>query len=200
RCGEVEIMDEKESISSASFAGSSLPVFQNVLLRFLDTQAPSLPDPNGEYEKIEFVNLVLLFGEFIRHDVFSHDAYMCTLISRGDLSVTAASRTRSPTGENMDEHYSKEHDVKLEEHTLMEHLYIDSETTNIFDDVDKNDFKTDFGSEFPVEVQSMPTKWGDKCIFNVLFMWKGLQFQMKPETLAFSLHAFLYHLEKRVYL
>uniref|UniRef100_A0A8C6Y1A0 Mediator complex subunit 12L n=1 Tax=Naja naja TaxID=35670 RepID=A0A8C6Y1A0_NAJNA len=114
RCGEVEIMDEKESISSASFAGSSLPVFQNVLLRFLDTQAPSLPDPNGEYEKIEFVNLVLLFGEFIRHDVFSHDAYMCTLISRGDLSVTAASRTRSPTGENMDEHYSKEHDVKLE--------------------------------------------------------------------------------------
>lgn len=71
-------------------------------------------DPNSEYEKTEFVNLVLLFGEFIRHDVFSHDAYMCTLISRGDLSVTAASRARSPTGENMDEHYSKEHDVKLE--------------------------------------------------------------------------------------
>lgn len=71
-------------------------------------------DPNSGYEKTEFVNLVLLFGEFIRHDVFSHDAYMCTLISRGDLSVTAASRARSPTGENMDEHYSKEHDVKLE--------------------------------------------------------------------------------------
>lgn len=32
----------------------------------------------------------------------------------------------------------------------MEHMYIDSGTTNIFDDVDKNDFKTDFGSEFPV--------------------------------------------------
>ncbi|KAM6443081.1 mediator of RNA polymerase II transcription subunit 12-like protein isoform 2-T2 [Liasis olivaceus] len=114
RCGEVEILDEKESISSASLAGSSLPVFQNVLLRFLDTQAPSLSDPNSEFEKTEFVNLVLLFGEFIRHDVFSHDAYMCTLISRGDLSVTAASRSRSPTGENMDEQYSKEQDVKLE--------------------------------------------------------------------------------------
>ncbi|KAM3835504.1 LOW QUALITY PROTEIN: mediator of RNA polymerase II transcription subunit 12-like protein [Vipera latastei] len=159
RCGEIEIIDEKESISSASFAGSSLPVFQNVLLRFLDTQAPSLPGPNSEYEKTEFVNLVLLFGEFIRHDVFSHDAYMCTLISRGDLSVTATSRARSPAGENMDDHYSKEHDVKLEEHSLMEHMYVDSGTTNIFDDVDKNDFKTDFGSEFPI-FSPMP---GESC-------------------------------------
>ncbi|XP_034988306.2 mediator of RNA polymerase II transcription subunit 12-like protein isoform X3 [Zootoca vivipara] len=114
RCGEAEVLDEKESISSASLAGSSLPVFQNVLLRFLDTQAPSLSDPNSEHEKMEFVNLVLLFCEFIRHDVFSHDAYMCTLISRGDLSFTAASRSRSPTGENMDEQYSREQDVKLE--------------------------------------------------------------------------------------
>nr|XP_034988306.1 mediator of RNA polymerase II transcription subunit 12-like protein isoform X2 [Zootoca vivipara] len=114
RCGEAEVLDEKESISSASLAGSSLPIFQNVLLRFLDTQAPSLSDPNSEHEKMEFVNLVLLFCEFIRHDVFSHDAYMCTLISRGDLSFTAASRSRSPTGENMDEQYSREQDVKLE--------------------------------------------------------------------------------------
>nr|XP_045370417.1 mediator of RNA polymerase II transcription subunit 12-like protein isoform X4 [Camelus bactrianus] len=114
RCGESEVLDEKESISSASLAGSSLPVFQNVLLRFLDTQAPSLSDPNSECEKVEFVNLVLLFCEFIRHDVFSHDAYMCTLISRGDLSVTASTRPRSPAGENADEHYPKDHDVKME--------------------------------------------------------------------------------------
>ncbi|XP_047303372.1 mediator of RNA polymerase II transcription subunit 12-like protein isoform X15 [Homo sapiens] len=115
RCGESEVLDEKESISSSSLAGSSLPVFQNVLLRFLDTQAPSLSDPNSECEKVEFVNLVLLFCEFIRHDVFSHDAYMCTLISRGDLSVTASTRPRSPVGENADEHYSKDHDVKMED-------------------------------------------------------------------------------------
>ncbi|KAF6120311.1 mediator complex subunit 12L [Phyllostomus discolor] len=115
RCGESEVLDEKESISSASLAGSSLPVFQNVLLRFLDTQAPSLSDPNSECEKVEFVNLVLLFCEFIRHDVFSHDAYMCTLISRGDLSVTASTRPRSPAGENADEHYPKDHDVKMED-------------------------------------------------------------------------------------
>ncbi|XP_063662380.1 mediator of RNA polymerase II transcription subunit 12-like protein isoform X13 [Pan troglodytes] len=114
RCGESEVLDEKESVSSSSLAGSSLPVFQNVLLRFLDTQAPSLSDPNSECEKVEFVNLVLLFCEFIRHDVFSHDAYMCTLISRGDLSVTASTRPRSPVGENADEHYSKDHDVKME--------------------------------------------------------------------------------------
>ncbi|XP_068810803.1 mediator of RNA polymerase II transcription subunit 12-like protein isoform X14 [Struthio camelus] len=115
RCGESEVLDEKESISSASLTSSSLPIFQNVLLRFLDTQAPSLSDPNSDHEKTEFVNLVLLFSEFIRHDVFSHDAYMCTLISRGDLSITATTRPRSPNGETADEPYSKDHDVKLED-------------------------------------------------------------------------------------
>nr|XP_054408807.1 mediator of RNA polymerase II transcription subunit 12-like protein isoform X6 [Pongo abelii] len=159
RCGESEVLDEKESISSSSLAGSSLPVFQNVLLRFLDTQAPSLSDPNSECEKVEFVNLVLLFCEFIRHDIFSHDAYMCTLISRGDLSVTASTRPRSPVGENADEHYSKDHDVKMEEQSIMAHMGIDSGTTNIFDEVDKSDFKTDFGSEFPI-FSPMP---GESC-------------------------------------
>lgn len=48
KCGESEVLDEKESLSSASLTGSSLPVFQHVLLRFLDTQAPSL----CEYELI----------------------------------------------------------------------------------------------------------------------------------------------------
>nr|KAF6478103.1 mediator complex subunit 12L [Molossus molossus] len=114
RCGESEALDEKESISSASLAGSSLPVFQNVLLRFLDTQAPSLSDPSSECEKVEFVNLVLLFCEFIRLDVFSHDAYMCTLISRGDLAVAASTRPRSPSGEHADEYYPKDHDLKME--------------------------------------------------------------------------------------
>ncbi|VTJ73712.1 Hypothetical predicted protein [Marmota monax] len=162
RCGESEVLDEKESISSASLAGSSLPVFQNVLLRFLDTQAPSLSDPNSECEKVEFVNLVLLFCEFIRHDVFSHDAYMCTLISRGDLSITASTGLRSPAGENVDEHYPKDHEVKLEplqqdslpgthqEQSIMAHMGIDPGTAHIFDEVDKSDFKPDFGSEFPV--------------------------------------------------
>nr|XP_033813858.1 mediator of RNA polymerase II transcription subunit 12-like protein isoform X2 [Geotrypetes seraphini] len=149
RCGELEVLDEKESISSASLPGSSLPVFQNVLLRFLDSQAPSLTDPSSEYEKTEFVNLVLLFSEFIRHDVFSHDAYMCTLISRGDLSVSTSTRARSPSGENLED-FAKDHDIKLEEHCMGEHLDIDSGTTNIFDDVDKNDFKTDFSSDFPI--------------------------------------------------
>lgn len=78
----------------------------------------SIADPNSEYEKMEFVNLVLLFCEFIRHDVFSHDAYMCTLISRGDLSVTATCRSRSPAGENVDERYAKEQDIKLEVRSL----------------------------------------------------------------------------------
>lgn len=79
-------------------------VVKDFLTEFVSPPA----DPNSECEKVEFVNLVLLFCEFIRHDVFSHDAYMCTLISRGDLSVTASA------GESADEHYSKDHDMKME--------------------------------------------------------------------------------------
>ncbi|XP_048397889.2 mediator of RNA polymerase II transcription subunit 12-like protein isoform X1 [Stegostoma tigrinum] len=156
RCGESEVLDEKESISSVSLTGSSLPVFQNILLRFLDTQAPVLIDLNNENEKAEFVNLVLLFCEFIRHDVFSHDAYMCTLISRGDLtSVTTSARPRSPIADNSEEQYTKDHDdnlhgVKLEDQGLGEHMDMDSGPTNLFDEVDKNDFKTDFGPEFAI--------------------------------------------------
>ncbi|XP_062901407.1 mediator of RNA polymerase II transcription subunit 12-like protein isoform X1 [Mobula hypostoma] len=156
RCGESEVLDEKESISSVSLSGSSLPVFQNILLRFLDTQAPVLTDLSNENEKAEFVNLVLLFCEFIRHDVFSHDAYMCTLISRGDLtSVSAAARPRSPTADNSEEQYAKEHDgrhlgAKLEDQGLGEQMDIDTGPTNLFDEVDTNDFKADFGPEFAI--------------------------------------------------
>lgn len=42
-------------------------------------------DHSSDDEKQAFRNLILLFHELILHDVFSHDAYMCTLISRGDL-------------------------------------------------------------------------------------------------------------------
>jgi len=36
-----------------------------------------------------FANLVSLFTELIRHEVFSHDVYVCTLISRGDLQSSS---------------------------------------------------------------------------------------------------------------
>jgi mediator of RNA polymerase II transcription subunit 12 len=46
-----------------------------------------------------FTNLVHLFSELIRHDIFSHDVYMCTLISRGDLNTggPAAVTSHHPT-------------------------------------------------------------------------------------------------------
>ncbi|KAM9316506.1 mediator of RNA polymerase II transcription subunit 12-like protein [Gastrophryne carolinensis] len=143
RCSESEALDEKESISSASVSGSSFPVFQNVLHRFLDTQAPCLSDPNNEQEKVEFANLVLLFCELIRHEVFSHDAYMCTLISRGDLS--AGNRSHSPNGDHMDAQYTKDLSARLEEHGT-DQMEIDSGTTHIFDSIKKNDTKTDCAS------------------------------------------------------
>lgn len=42
RCGESEAADEKGSIASGSLSAPSAPIFQDVLLQFLDTQAPML--------------------------------------------------------------------------------------------------------------------------------------------------------------
>ena len=76
-------------------------------------------EPGNESERVEFSNLVLLFCELIRHDVFSHNIYMCTLISRGDLASDAHfPRPRSPSDEPSDEAERKEQDagggVKME--------------------------------------------------------------------------------------
>lgn len=73
-------VDDKDS----DFGSSATPIFQGILLRFLDN-APVLEENGSLQNKNQFKNLVHLFSELIRNDVFSHDAYMCTLISRGDL-------------------------------------------------------------------------------------------------------------------
>lgn len=68
---------------------------------------------------MEFFNLVLLFCELIRHDVVSHNIYMCTLISRGDLAMDShGPRPPSPFDDPTEEHDRKEgmgnSDIKLE--------------------------------------------------------------------------------------
>ena len=55
------------------------PLFQSRLFDYLDSSAPKMDNLQ------EFSNLVLLFHELICHDVFSHDSYLCSLISRGDV-------------------------------------------------------------------------------------------------------------------
>lgn len=73
--------------------------------------SPSLSpaDPRSESERVEFFNLVLLFCELIRHDVFSHNMYTCTLISRGDLAFGAPGpRPPSPFDDPADDPERKE--------------------------------------------------------------------------------------------
>uniref|UniRef100_A0A803SRS9 Mediator complex subunit 12 n=1 Tax=Anolis carolinensis TaxID=28377 RepID=A0A803SRS9_ANOCA len=118
RCGDSEVVDEKGSISSGSLSAVNAPVFQDVLMQFLDTQAPMLTEPANENEKVEFFNLVLLFCELVRHDVFSHNMYMCTLISRGDLAIDHGPRPPSPFDDAAEDHDRKEGEgnsgIKLE--------------------------------------------------------------------------------------
>ncbi|EEC08725.1 thyroid hormone receptor-associated protein, putative [Ixodes scapularis] len=79
---DADLVDEKDSQDSGA-PPMGLPVFQNLLVNFLDTEAPVLDDKPTFENRAVFANLVLLFAELIHCDVFSHDAYMCTLISRG---------------------------------------------------------------------------------------------------------------------
>lgn len=83
--GENNENDDKDSVYSNGNGPPTLPIFQPLLMKFLDVDAPVL-DNSSPQSKVQFTNLVHLFSELIRHDVFSHDAYMCSLISRGDLN------------------------------------------------------------------------------------------------------------------
>lgn len=77
--------EDKDSIASGAGLIGGLPVFQSVLMHFLDHDAPVLDEGGPAANRTQFINLVHLFSALIRHDVFSHNAYMYTLISRGDL-------------------------------------------------------------------------------------------------------------------
>lgn len=99
--GANNIDDDGDSCSGAL-------IYHNLLLSYLDNDAPigilrplrfvwmfmlnfkakilNLDDstPAG---RATFASLVHLFSALIRHDIFSHDAYLCTLVARGDLST-----------------------------------------------------------------------------------------------------------------
>ncbi|KAG1673141.1 Mediator of RNA polymerase II transcription subunit 12-like protein [Nymphon striatum] len=88
--------EEKESISEMAMS-SAVPVYHYLLMNFLDNDAPILTEDNDSADsKKSFANLVLLFSELIRCNVFSHDTYMCTLISRGCLPNVTASVVQQP--------------------------------------------------------------------------------------------------------
>lgn len=90
--------DDKESIGSGIGLYGGVPVFQSILMNFLDKEAPVLEENGSIQNRSQFTNLVHLFSELIRHDVFSHDAYMCTLISRGDLLTGSSLSIKNATG------------------------------------------------------------------------------------------------------
>nr|XP_006824481.1 PREDICTED: mediator of RNA polymerase II transcription subunit 12-like protein-like [Saccoglossus kowalevskii] len=136
-----DILDEKESISSASVMSNGLPIFQSLLLHFLDNQAPVVvDDASSQDDKTAFANLVLLFCELIQHNVFSHDAYMCTLISRGDLLPTPPPASVQSNSENIDDNG----DIKMEEDILKMEPKVE----------DMEDKDNEFGLFPPIKEQS----------------------------------------------
>lgn len=70
--------DQTRSVKISLLEYSSSPIFLSRLQILISMSIVS-------FHRIQFTNLVHLFNELIRHDVFSHDAYMSTLISRGEF-------------------------------------------------------------------------------------------------------------------
>ncbi|XP_076454432.1 mediator of RNA polymerase II transcription subunit 12-like protein [Babylonia areolata] len=122
-----EMMEDKEDGGSEEMVSVGVPPFQSLLMDFLDNRAPLLEEHSNEEQKQAFRNLILLFHELIMHDVFSHDAYMCTLISRGDLLCSpslmqsadsaAPSSVKSPS-ESLRNDHQDDFKVDMDIHTM----------------------------------------------------------------------------------
>lgn len=79
RCGDSEVVDEKGSVSSGSLSAATVPVFQDVLLQFLDTQAPTLSEFSFFFFFLRDVKLDLL--TFTSH--FNACSYLSRMICQG---------------------------------------------------------------------------------------------------------------------
>lgn len=140
--------DDKDSTSSANNAPGGLPVFQTFLMKFLDNDAPIMDDNSSPQNRQMFTNLVHLFTELIRHDVFSHDAYMCTLISRGDLLTGGhvggqsapphSNKPATPANQGLDDDMFAGIDLKPAKLEVPDHSRpMDYDDSKIDDDLDK---------------------------------------------------------------
>ena len=63
---------------------------------------------------MEFSNLVLLFHELICYDVFSHDAYLCSLISRGDVLDPISDSSKDHEKSNQSDEAENSFDDKID--------------------------------------------------------------------------------------
>lgn len=139
-------VNEESLLSGAGLIGGT-PVFQSVLMNFLDHHAPVIDESNNAANRTQFTNLVHLFCALIRYDVFSYNAYMHTLISRGDLldeptntktsvmtgtttSITGPvsnKPTSPPTTQGFDDEFG----------SVMDFKHNDFDDSNVDDDLDK---------------------------------------------------------------
>ncbi|KAL3848034.1 hypothetical protein ACJMK2_018917 [Sinanodonta woodiana] len=111
---ESDMMDDKESLGSDAMVPPTVPSFQNLLMHYLDTKAPVLDENSSDENRQAFANLVHLFSELICLDVFSHDAYMCTLISRGELTSSPSVATLSADSVDLSSIKSQVESIKHE--------------------------------------------------------------------------------------
>ena len=98
----------------------SIPHFQSELFQYLNDSAPVGQTSKG------FHNLICLYAELIRHDVFSHTFYVSSLISRGEVSTQGG-----------------DHGEESRHYIFLRHIPIPISVTQIIDNLKKVDEEVD---------------------------------------------------------
>ncbi|XP_055337250.1 mediator of RNA polymerase II transcription subunit 12-like protein [Paramacrobiotus metropolitanus] len=86
--------DDKQDVAVTAAVPAFL--FQNCLMRFLDEEGPKFDNVGQPVDSVAFDSLVLLFAELIARGVFSHDTYVCALISTGIIPQAGSGRRPIP--------------------------------------------------------------------------------------------------------
>jgi len=152
-------LDNPDDDSLAELGGNP---FQSLLMEYLDNEAPMPESSKQALQNEPFQQLVMLFGELIRHDCFSHDAYLCNLIRRGNIDHTSTARLAKANSRNKDRHLQRDYvgnDALSLDHGLM------SPNTHLVDFADKDKHMIQDRYESPPDF-SPPSSEDDESEFR----------------------------------
>ncbi|GCC30344.1 hypothetical protein chiPu_0008794 [Chiloscyllium punctatum] len=141
---EVRWSFDKCQESTAGFTISKVLHTLEVLDRHCFDRSDSSNSLDSLYHKI--------FGTSQSKDsqeqIAPNDEAVVTLLCEWAVSCKRCGKHRAMAVAKLLE--KRQAEIEAEEHGLGEHMDMDPGPTNLFDEVDKNDFKTDFGPEFAI--------------------------------------------------
>ena len=130
-----------------------------------------------EQKDSRFCQLVMLYGELIRLDVFSHNAYLCTLISRGDLESTSSTHSASENTLSSQDGAGRvdcRNQELLHETTIIEVTILDFSLNNFSGKKEPGQKKASLGIFYHEELRNL------QAIYVHSIFYESKHFRMSP--------------------